>query len=133
MPTLKIVLLGRPQFLVDGVEATGFNTRKDCALLAYLAATGNAHSREHLAGLLWPDVPEAAARRNLRHSLSYIQKVIGPAWIETDPGVRLTVSLPAERRSHASRYNRSNAACETDWSSSLSEIIARNRSDESTR
>lgn len=88
------MLFGRPQFFVDGVEAIGFNTRKDCALLAYLAATGTAHSREHLAGLLWPDVPEAAARRNLRHSLSYLHKVIGPAWIETANSVGLSARLP---------------------------------------
>lgn len=87
-------MFGRPQFFVDGAEVSGFNTRKDCALLAYLAATGTAHSREHLAGLLWTDQPEETARRNLRHALSQLQKVIGPGWIETAGGVGLSRRLP---------------------------------------
>lgn len=94
MNNLAVFLFGRPQFFVDGAEVTGFNTRKDSALLAYLAATGNAHSREHLAGLLWSDLPEDKARHNLRNALSHLQKVIGPAWFETADGVALTRSLP---------------------------------------
>ena len=94
MNNLAVYLFGRPQFFVDGAEVSGFNTRKDCALLAYLAATGTAHSREHLAGLLWTDQPEETARRNLRHALSQLQKVIGPGWIETAGGVGLSRRLP---------------------------------------
>ena len=57
MPNLTILLFGRPQFFVDGAEITAFNTRKDQALLAYLAVTGTAHSREALAGLLFSACP----------------------------------------------------------------------------
>ncbi|MCX6050615.1 MAG: BTAD domain-containing putative transcriptional regulator [Chloroflexi bacterium] len=90
MNNLAIFLFGQPQFFVDGVEVTAFNTRKDRALLAYLAVTGTRHSREALAGLLWPELPEASARRNLRHALSHLQKVVGPQWFTLTRGVALT-------------------------------------------
>ncbi len=93
---LELFLLGRPQILVNGKEAIGFNTRKDRALLAYLAVTGTAHSREHLAGLLWSDLPESKALRNLRHTLSYVRKVIGPAWIEASHSLSLNPNLPLQ-------------------------------------
>jgi DNA-binding SARP family transcriptional activator/predicted ATPase len=35
------------------------------------------HRRERLAGLLWPDLPEQAARTNLRHALANVRQVIG--------------------------------------------------------
>ena len=94
MNNLTILLFGPPQFFVAGTEITDFNTRKDCALLAYLAVTGTMHSRETLAGLLWPELPEEKARRNLRHALSHLQKVIGPQWITTERGVALTQAQP---------------------------------------
>lgn len=90
MAQLELFLLGTPQIVVDGQAVTNFNTRKDQALLAYLAVTGVSHSRESLAGLLWSELPEEKARRNLRHSLTHLQKVIGPQWLETEHGVALT-------------------------------------------
>ena len=39
-------------------------------------------------------MPEDKARRNLRHALSNLRKVIGPDWIEADRGVALTTTLP---------------------------------------
>jgi DNA-binding SARP family transcriptional activator len=36
-----------------------------------------AHSREKLAALLWPDVPDQSARNNLRHALSKLRKALG--------------------------------------------------------
>ena len=94
MAKLELFLLGRPQVYVDGQAVNGFNTRKDCALLAYLATTGTIHSRETLAGLLWSELPEDKARRNLRHTLSHLQKVIGPDWLTTERGVALTQDHP---------------------------------------
>lgn len=94
MAKLELFLLGRPQVYVDGQAVNGFNTRKDQALLAYLAATGSTHSRETLAGLLWSELPEEKARRNLRHALSHLQKVIGPDWLTTEHGVALTQDQP---------------------------------------
>jgi DNA-binding SARP family transcriptional activator len=48
------------------------------ALLGYLSIEGNKpHRREKLAGLLWPDCPEASARASLRRALADMRKVIG--------------------------------------------------------
>ena len=47
------------------------------ALLAYLAVEGGQpHSRERLAGLLWPDQPERLARTNLRSALAKLRTTI---------------------------------------------------------
>ncbi len=53
------------------------------ALLIYLAATGKSHSRELLAGLLWGDMPDAAARANLRVTLNKLRQATGD-WLLTD-------------------------------------------------
>lgn len=59
------------------------NTRllgaKDRALLAYLAIErGRCHRREVLAGLLWPDYPDHAARASLRQALHHLRVALGP-------------------------------------------------------
>lgn len=94
MAKLELFLLGSPQIFVAGQVITDFNTRKDQALLAYLAVTGTTHSRETLAGLLWSELPEEKARRNLRHALSHLQRVIGPLWLTTERGMALTQEQP---------------------------------------
>jgi DNA-binding SARP family transcriptional activator len=45
--------------------------------LAYLVVESEGpHHREKLAGLLWPDWPERAARNNLRHALAVLRKAL---------------------------------------------------------
>ena len=47
-------------------------------MLTYLAAEGQQpHSRDLLVGLLWPDLPEAQARNNLRVTLYRLRQVLG--------------------------------------------------------
>ena len=47
------------------------------ALLAYLAVeSGTAHARDVLAGLLWPELPNAAARTNLRQALTTLRQAL---------------------------------------------------------
>ncbi|MEI2692113.1 MAG: hypothetical protein V9H69_21370 [Anaerolineae bacterium] len=48
------------------------------ALLAYLAVTGRPHQRDALAGLLWGEMPDAAAANNLRQALSNLRKLFEP-------------------------------------------------------
>ncbi|MCH9663367.1 MAG: hypothetical protein K0U66_06895, partial [Gammaproteobacteria bacterium] len=91
---LSLTLFGNPQVCLDNQALTSFNTRKDCALLFYLSVTGTPYSREHLAGLLWSDLPEQKARGYLRNSLSNLRKVIGPAWLETHQGIAMTQRRP---------------------------------------
>jgi DNA-binding SARP family transcriptional activator len=75
---LSIRLLGR--FLVerDGQAVGGFSTDKTRALLAYLVIENDrSHRRQALAGLLWPEYPEAAARTSLRTALANLRHVLG--------------------------------------------------------
>jgi DNA-binding SARP family transcriptional activator len=75
---LSIRLLGSFQVSLGGEPVTGIESDKVRALLAYLAVeAGQPHRRERLAGLLWPDLPEQAARNNLRVALANLRKVIG--------------------------------------------------------
>ena len=58
----------------------GFRSVKNEALLAYLALSADrAHTRAALAGLLWPEAAEDAARRNLRQALFQLRGVLGAA------------------------------------------------------
>lgn len=71
-------LLGHPLMKLDGEPVTGFGSDKVRALLIYLAVeASHPHSREKLAGLLWPDYPGRSALNNVRYSLSNLRKVIG--------------------------------------------------------
>ena len=51
--------------------------RKLAAALAYLALEG-ATPRSRLAGLLWPESPEATARNNLSQMLRKLRLAVGP-------------------------------------------------------
>lgn len=60
-----------------GTLINAFPTHKIRALLAYLAlATGQAHQRELLAGLLWPEMGQAAALNNLRLALHRLREAL---------------------------------------------------------
>ena len=66
-PDTHLSLFGSARVLRAG-QPVALPVRKTLALLVYLALEGSA-SRALLAKLLWPDLDEAAARRNLRHAL----------------------------------------------------------------
>lgn len=77
MARLSLRLLGPVQIMLDGVPLADFATDKVRALLYYLAIESDLpHRRDMLAGLLWPDFPQAKARQNLRQSLSYLRQAI---------------------------------------------------------
>jgi DNA-binding SARP family transcriptional activator/predicted ATPase len=75
---LRLILLGEPQVSRNGAPVTGFIYNKALALLVYLAVTRRPHSREALAGLFWGEMPDAAAKANLRKILSTLREVAGP-------------------------------------------------------
>jgi DNA-binding SARP family transcriptional activator/predicted ATPase len=78
MARLTISLLGPFEVTLDGERLTGFDSNKVRALLAYLAVEAERpHRRDALAGLLWPERPDRAARSNLRHTLFNLRKAIG--------------------------------------------------------
>ena len=78
MPRLALCLLGSFQVTVDEQPIVAFESDKARALLAYLAVeSGRPHSREKLAGLLWPESTEALARASLSHALTNLRHALG--------------------------------------------------------
>jgi predicted ATPase/DNA-binding SARP family transcriptional activator len=91
MPGLQISLLGSFQITHDRQGELLFTNRKVMGLLAFLALEARqAHSRETLMGLLWPELSEADARNNLRVTLARLRKLL--------EGVTAVPSLTATRR-----------------------------------
>src|ERR671927_1792433 len=95
-PRTTISLLGTPRTEVGG-EPLEVDTRKAIALLAYLAVTRRRHTRDALAGLLWPEYNQTRARPALRRTLSSLGKARAEGWLEVDrqnvglEGVRVDV------------------------------------------
>ncbi len=80
MSQLDIYLLGAPRIECDGTPIE-VDTRKAIALLAFLAVTGEAHRRDTLSTLLWPDADETRARGALRRTLSSLRSALGGDWL----------------------------------------------------
>lgn len=78
MSSLHLELLGGLRVFLDDKPLTGFYSNKAPALLAYLAVTRKAHSRDHLAALLWDEMPDADAKTNLRQALANLTKLLEP-------------------------------------------------------
>ncbi|MBN1139397.1 MAG: AAA family ATPase [Anaerolineae bacterium] len=90
MACLSIRLLGPFQVTLDGQPFTAFESDKARALLAYLTVEAERpHRRESLAGLLWPERPEQAARTSLRHALYNLRHTIADR-LETLPFLSIT-------------------------------------------
>ena len=89
MSKIALHLLGSPRIERDGVTVH-VDTRKATALIAYLAATGQGHSRDALATLLWPDADQTRARGALRRTLSALKKAMAGYALESD---RETIGL----------------------------------------
>ena len=78
-----IALLGAPRIEHDGVPVE-VDTRKAIALAAYLAVTKQSHTRDALAGLLWPEYNQSRARAALRRTLSSLGKARAEGWLRAD-------------------------------------------------
>ncbi|MGD8793069.1 MAG: BTAD domain-containing putative transcriptional regulator [Anaerolineae bacterium] len=89
MSGLRLYLLGPCRLERDG-QPLAFDTRKNMALVAYLAMTGQSHSREALITLLWPELEPSRARAGLRRNLSTLKKALGGVGLVVD---RQTVGL----------------------------------------
>ncbi|MBL8046907.1 MAG: AAA family ATPase, partial [Anaerolineales bacterium] len=86
MPSkLAISLLGPLRVTVDETPVSEFKYNKARALLAYLAAEARKpYTRAELCALLWPELPERAARRNLTQVLSSLRDALNGAEPETE-------------------------------------------------
>src|SRR5690242_13876752 len=77
MAELSLTFLGSFAVSLNGASITGFRSDKVRALLAYLAVEADhPHERAKMAGLLWPDYAEAAARTYLRHALVNLRRLL---------------------------------------------------------
>jgi predicted ATPase/DNA-binding SARP family transcriptional activator len=72
---LKLSFLGPPMVERGGEPAGPFVSFKSLALLCYLVMRVGIHARDHLAGLLWGEMPEHRANANLRMALYNLQKL----------------------------------------------------------
>ena len=78
---LHVRLMGTPEILVGGVSLT-LKHLKSRALLFYLAATGESHTRSHLATLLWGEFGQSEAFHSLRSSLYHLRKALQASEVE---------------------------------------------------
>ena len=83
MATLTLSLFGHPQLALDGVPLA-ITSNKALALLYYLAVNGQRYTRQSLAGLLWAELSEEDARRNLRVEVNKLQSLHPWLIIERD-------------------------------------------------
>ena len=74
---LTMRLLGKPKVQLGEKPVTGFISSKAQALLFFLAVTGISHTRESVAALLWGDMPQTQANKNLRNVLSNLRALVG--------------------------------------------------------
>jgi predicted ATPase/DNA-binding SARP family transcriptional activator len=78
MAALSLSFLGPWEALRPDSSEAELGYDKVRALLAFLAVeSGRPHSRETLIGLLWPELPQQAARNNLRQALHTLREAIG--------------------------------------------------------
>jgi DNA-binding SARP family transcriptional activator len=97
MSRLTVKLLGGFEVEGDGGQPLAVRTRKAQALLAYLALTpGQAHPRDKLAALLWPDTASGPARQGLRQSLFLLRQVLDSGELTRIVMTGDAVTLPAE-------------------------------------
>lgn len=77
MPHLALHLLGSFQVTLNQEPLVRFDYDKLRALLAYLALEAQTpQRRDALAGLLWSERPEDAARHSLRQALSHLRRLL---------------------------------------------------------
>src|SRR5690606_7338623 len=77
-PRFHLRCLGLPQLSGPDGQPIRFKVRKHLALLVYLAVESRTrHRRDHLAELLWPNLPEADGRHSLATGLSMLRSCFG--------------------------------------------------------
>ncbi len=78
MTYLSIAVLGSPLVCYEEQEIR-FSTRKQLALLLYLAVEGGMHSRQSLSELFWPELDAEHARSALRTTLRRLREQLADA------------------------------------------------------
>lgn len=117
MSAFVLKMLGTFEAVAGDEPVRAFRSVKNQALLAYLAVEANRpHTRAALAGLLWPDQPEEAARRNLRQALFQLRSILpdsvatGPLLVADQTSVRF--SATADTWTDTATFSALLSACE---------------------
>jgi len=75
---LELALLGRMRMNLGGKPFdSALKSSKAKALLCYLLVTGRPQPRHVAAALLWPQIPQQDARRNLRGVVMNLRQIVG--------------------------------------------------------
>ncbi len=90
---LRLWLCGRFAGELDGEPVTMPSGDRARALIGWLALHPGPHPRSYLAAQLWPDVPEASARANLRTAIWSVRQAWGAAAEELLDGSRNSIGL----------------------------------------
>jgi DNA-binding SARP family transcriptional activator len=85
---LRLTLLGAPTLTCDG-SAIVLPIRRSIALLIALARHPSPLPRSRIASLLWPDIDEPTARRNLRRELGRLREIAADAVAVEGDALRL--------------------------------------------
>jgi DNA-binding SARP family transcriptional activator len=80
---IALYMFGPPRIEINKEPAT-IDTRKALALFVYLAVTRRPHTRDAIAGLLWPDYDQAHARATLRRTLSPLHRLLGDGYLSIE-------------------------------------------------
>lgn len=99
MPTqsthIQIITFGTPGVSVAG-QPIKLKRQKSLALLAYLAHTQAAHSREHIAALLWPEARHEVALSGLRNVLTDLNSTPLAPFIDSYHALQLSGPLDVD-------------------------------------
>lgn len=90
----RMVLFGVPRLYLGTTELSKVVTGRSLALLVYLAVTGKAQDRNVLADLLWDNMPEAQAKKNLRYVLYDLRQAIGDYLIVSRQTIAFNRQVP---------------------------------------
>jgi predicted ATPase/DNA-binding SARP family transcriptional activator len=91
---LRLTLLGECRIELDGNPVAGLALAKARALLCYLAVAGRPQLRNAVTDLLWGELNEADARRNLRVVLTKLRDAVGGYVLATRSELVFNRSLP---------------------------------------
>lgn len=77
LPSLELRVFGAPRLLLDQHDVL-FRRRQPLAIMAVLALSERAVTRDELTYLLWTDSPQTVGRQRLRRLLSQLRQSVGP-------------------------------------------------------
>lgn len=111
MAQVALYMFGPPRIEIDHEPAT-IDTRKALALFVYLAVTRRPHTRDAIAGLLWPDYDQAHARATLRRTLSPLHRLLGEGYLSIEREM-LALRADAALWSDVGEFEELLARCQT--------------------